>query len=287
MLCTKKILSNIRYISFLILGMVLNISWFWWFWFAQNANTENDCAISINNITPSSTIQDFGIITSNDILYIYNNLQKVCKWNQNQNWYSDNSYILQMYKTIVKDKFLLANTDYTISFDTPIVSDIWAKKRYDTKISYYKENKWLNPLQIKWDFDDIRKYWIYTNAINSDTCVYKSDNTKWLYNKLYNTCDMTYCMRAKIITKDMDSNIINSEYESCKSYIDQIINEELTRTQQMIIKYSTKITNDNLDTYINKYIWFKMINLQILQDKLDWLVNFLFKKITFTKDCKA
>ena len=281
MLKIKIILSNICYTSFLILT-------FCWFWFAQNANTENDCAISIENITPSSAIENFGIINNNDILAIYNNLQKICKWNQNQDWYNETSYMIQMYKSIIKDKFLLANIDYSITENSNIISDPIAKKRYDKKIEYYKNNEWLNPEQIKWDFDDLRKYGIYTNAVNPDTCIYKPDKTKWLYDKLYNTCDMAYCMRTKIITNNMDSNIINAEYESCKLYIDNIVYDQLFWMNHIIIEYSAKMTNNNFDTYINKYIWFRMANMQILQDKVDSLMNFLLKKITsFTKNCMS
>ena len=256
--------------------------------FAQNTNTENDCAIDIwtTAIVPDSKITDYWIVTNNDILVVYNNLQKICKWNQNQDWPTEKSYIIQMYKSVIKDKFMLANTDYVTNPNSPITADINAKKRYDLKIKYYKDNKWLNPEQLKSDFNDIRKYWIYNNNINPDSCVYKADSTKWLYDKIYNLCDMISCMRGKIKTTYTDSNIIESDNRSCKVYVDSIISKELDREQDIITKYATRMTNSNLDTYINKYIWFRMTNMQEVIDKIDWYINFLLKKITkFTKNC--
>lgn len=259
--------------------------------FAQNTNTENDCSIDIwtTSIVPNSKIQDYWIINNNDILAIYNNLQKICEWNQNQeSWPTEKSYTIQMYKNTIKDKFLLWNNDYTTEIQSPITPDLLAQKRYDKKISYYKDNKWQNPELLKSEFNEIRKYWIYTYSINPGNCTYSWDKTKWIYDKLYNLCDMTKCMRDKIVVKNTDANVLASEYTYCKAYVDDIINNELDRVQEMITKYSTKMTNSNFDTYINKYIWFRMTNVQIVQDKIDWYMNFLLKKITkFTKNCMS
>lgn len=255
--------------------------------FAQS-DLQDDCAIDINTtkIAPSANIKDFGIINYSDLLYIYNDLKKSCEWTENNDNINSHSYIEHIYTSVVQNKFLLdINTD-AAKLDTAIVANPIAKKRYDKKIDYYSWNKWLNPEIIKEDFDDLWKFGSYTDAVDPDTCIYKWDFSKWLYDKMYNLCTMAYCIRWKITTKNQNNTAIKADYDWCKDYVDSVMATELDRVTDLVINYSAKMTNNNFDTYINKYYGSQLDKLKAVNQEMDWFINWLLKKITdFTHSC--
>lgn len=256
--------------------------------YAQTSSIQDDCAMDINTtkIAPSSSIEDYGIVNYSDLLYIYNTLRQNCDSEDADTPIASHSYIELLYTTIIKDKFLLDIKEDSYKTSTPIIADPLWQARYDKKIQYYQNNKWLNPEIIKEDFDNLWKFGEYNYDIDNNTCEYSWDSDKWLYDKLYNTCAMVKCMRDKITLPNQNATIIKTDYSLCNLYVDEVMSSELNRMTDLVINYAAKMTNMNFDSYANKYFWSKMDKINAVNQKMDWFIKWLIKKITdFTHSC--
>lgn len=289
-------INKLNYISYITKYIyIIGIFWLYIFssiTYAQTSNNTDDCAADIrsNVITPDSKITDYGIITSSDILSMYNDFKAVCNGTVSRWEYLDKSYMVNMYKHIFKEKLLIWLSDYNIQKDTNIIQPhTQANKRYNKKIAYYTEDVWISSEIIKADFNEMRQIWKYTDAINQDNCTYMTWKWwSWLYNIAMNVCSMSSCLRSKLWLNNQNADRITSERINCEEYTNKLIQQELENVQWLAIKYQSKLLNENFDTYANDYFGFRVTNVEKTYMKIDWYMNWLLKKITeLTNQCMA